>query len=123
MQMSSYRRAFAIPALLLVTAALTGCGQQSPVSPTGDSLMVSGYVYREMTASSGEPALGDVTITLRDADGAESTAVSDRRGFYRVRAAPGQVVVSAAKEGYSTRESRFEVTDSTVLNFSLSPLP
>ena len=121
--MSSYRRAFAIPAVLLLTAVLTGCGQQSPVSPTGDSLMVSGYVYREMTASSGEPALADVMVTLRDADGAESTAVSDRRGFYRVRAVAGDVVVSAAKEGYSTRESRFEMTDSTVLNFSLSPLP
>lgn len=123
MHMSSRRRALAIPAVLLVTAALTGCGRHSPVSPTSGSLMVSGYVYREMTASSGEPALGDVMITLRDADGAESTAVSDRRGFYRVRAAPGEVVVSAAKEGYTTRESRFEVTDSTVLNFSLSPLP
>ena len=121
--MSSRRRAFAVPVVLLLTAVLTGCGRQSPVSPTGDSLMVSGYVYREMTAGSGEPALGDVIITLRDADGAESTAVSDRRGFYQVRAAAGEVVISAAKEGYSTRESRFEVTDSTVLNFSLSPLP
>jgi hypothetical protein len=121
--MSSSRPAFAVPVVLLLTAVLTGCGRQSPMSPTGDSLMVSGYVYREMTAGSGEPALGDVMITLRDADGAESTAVSDRRGFYRVRAAAGEVVISAAKEGYSTRESRFEVTDSTVLNFSLSPLP
>jgi hypothetical protein len=32
------------------------------------------------------------------------------------------VVVTAAKEGYNTRESHFEVTDSTVLNFGLSPL-
>lgn len=123
MHMSSSRRTFAVPAVLLLTAVLAGCGQQSPVSPTGDSLMVSGYVYREMTAGSGEPAIADVTITLRDAAGAESTAVSDRRGFYRVRATAGDVVVSAAKEGYATRESRFEVTDSTVLNFSLSPLP
>jgi hypothetical protein len=121
--MSRLERAFVAPAVLLAIAVLTGCGQQSPVSPTGDSLIVSGYVYREMTAGSGEPALADVVITLRDEDGDESTAVSDRRGFYRVRAAAGEVVVRAAKDGYSTRESRFEVTDSTVLNFSLTPLP
>jgi hypothetical protein len=31
------------------------------------------------------------------------------------------VLVTAAKEGYETRESRFDVTESTVLNFALTP--
>jgi hypothetical protein len=32
------------------------------------------------------------------------------------------VVVTATKDGYNPRESRFDVTDSTVLNFGLAPL-
>ena len=83
--------------------------------------MLSGYVYRAMTPESGEPPLADVLITVKDAVGAETTALSDRGGFYSVRAAMGTVVVTAAKEGYETRESRFEMADSTVLNFSLRP--
>ena len=70
----------------------------------------------------GEPPIADAVITLRDAQGAESTAKSDRRGFYLIRASLGEVVVTAAKDGYNTRESRFDVTDSTVLNFGLTPL-
>jgi len=30
-------------------------------------------------------------------------------------------VVTASKDGYKTRQSRFDVTDSTVLNFALRP--
>jgi hypothetical protein len=121
--MSRLSRAFVVPVVLLLVGILSACGQESPVAPTGDALMVSGYVYREMSAATGEPALADAVITLRDEDGAETTAVSDTRGYYRVRAAAGEVVISAAKNGYNPRESRFEMTDSTVLNFSLSPLP
>jgi hypothetical protein len=40
---------------------------------------------------------------------------------YSVRAAMGMVVVTAAKPGYETRQSRSDVTESTVLNFSLRP--
>ena len=70
----------------------------------------------------GEPPIADAVITLKDAQGAERTATSDRRGFYLIRASLGEVVVTAAKQGYNTRESRFDVTDSTVLNFGLTPL-
>jgi hypothetical protein len=76
-----------------------------------------------MAPGAGEPPLADVVIMLRDAAGTESTAVSDRRGFYTLRAAPGVVVVSAAKEGYDTQESQFDISASTVLNFSLTPMP
>ena len=119
-------------AVTLALLVLAGCGDQiSPVSPTDDTgtasaaaspaLMISGYVYQEASLA-GEPPIADAVITLRDAQGAENTATSDRRGFYLIRASLGEVVVTAAKEGYNTRESRFDVTDSTVLNFGLAPL-
>ena len=119
-------------AVLVTLLLLSGCGDQiSPVSPTTNAstasaaadvpLVISGYVYQEASLA-GEPPIADAVITLKDAQGAENTAKSDRRGFYLIRASLGAVVVTAAKEGYNTRESQFEVTDSTVLNFGLAPL-
>ena len=108
-------------AALLVLAVLPGCGGQLPVSPGSDPLLVSGYVYQEMAPASGEPPLADALITLRDAEGTVNTAVSDHRGFYTIRAAPGVVLVRVAKDGYDTRESHVALTDSIVLNFSLTP--
>jgi hypothetical protein len=116
-------------AVTLALLALSACaGQASPVSPTSNAsdaanapLMISGYVYREVS-SEGEPPIADAVITLRDAQGAESTAMSDGRGYYRINATVGEVVVTATKDGYNPRESRFDVTDSTVLNFGLAPL-
>src|SRR4026208_562673 len=96
-------------------------GPGSPVSPTNNAgtaraaadaaLMISGYVYQEASLA-GEPPIADAVITLRDAQGAENTTKSDRRGFYLIRASLGEVLVTAAKEGYNTRESRFDGTDS-----------
>ena len=119
-------------AIMVTLLLLSGCGDQvSPVSPTNNAgtaraaadaaLMISGYVYQEASLA-GEPPIADAVITLRDARGAENTTKSDRRGFYLIRASLGEVLVTAAKEGYNTRESRFDVTDSTVLNFGLTPL-
>ena len=119
-------------AIMVTLLLLSGCGDQvSPVSPTNNAgtaraaadaaLMISGYVYQEASLA-GEPPIADVVITLRDAQGAERTATSDRRGFYLIRTPLGEVVVTAAKQGYNTSESRFDVTDSTVLNFGLTPL-
>ena len=121
-----------ILAVMLALLVLSACGEQaSPVAPTTNTtsaseaanapLMISGYVYQEVS-SAGEPPIADAVITLRDAQGAESTATSDRRGYYRINATLGEVVVTATKEGYNPRESRFDVTDSTVLNFGLAPL-
>ena len=109
------------PAALVLLAILSGCSSSvSSVSPTTGPLMVTGYVYQRMTPGSGEPPIADALISLRDEDGTEFTAQSDDRGYYRIRATAGEVVMTAAKEGYKTRESRFDVTDSTVLNFSLA---
>jgi Carboxypeptidase regulatory-like domain len=103
-------------------AILSGCGRVSPASPTAAQLMVTGYVYQRMIQGSGEPPIADALVSLRNEDGVEFTARSDERGFYRIRATAGEVVMTAAKEGYTTRESRFDVTDSTVLNFGLAPV-
>src|SRR4029453_13254472 len=111
------------PAALLLLAILSGCSSSvSPVSPTTGPLVVTGYVYQRMTQGSGEPPIVDAVISLRDDEGTEFTARSDDRGYYRIRATAGAVVMTAAKDGYKTRESRFDVTDSTVLNFSLAPI-
>jgi len=74
-----------------------------------------------MLPGAGEPPIADVLITVTDDGGEESSARTDGTGFYSVRAAVGAVVVTASKDGYKTREARFEVSDSTVLNFSLRP--
>jgi carboxypeptidase family protein len=109
------------PAALFLLGILSGCSRSvSPVSPTTGPLMVTGYVYQRMTPGSGEPPIADALISLRDEDGTEFTAQSDASGYYRIRATPGEVVMTAGKEGYKTRESRFDVSDSTVLNFSLA---
>ena len=119
-------------AILVTLLFLSGCGDQiSPVSPTNNAstasaaadapLVISGFVYQEASLA-GEPPIADAVITLRDAQGAERTAMSDRRGFYLIRTPLGEVVVTASKQGYNSSESRFDVTDSTVLNFGLTPL-
>ena len=124
----SWRRLVAVPLVLVVLAGCDGRTPVSPstqgpaVSPSGDGLTVSGYVYQAQTRDSGEPPIAGALITLRDAAGTENTALSDRRGFYQVQGTPSAVVVSVVKEGYSTGESRFDLTESTVLNFSLTPM-
>ena len=83
--------------------------------------MLTGYVYQVMLPGAGEPPIADVVITVTEEDGETSSARTDSVGYYSVRAATGTVVVTASKDGYKTRQSRFDVTDSTVLNFSLRP--
>jgi hypothetical protein len=121
-----WRRLVAVPLVLMV---LPGCDGRSLVSPSSHQpvlsetgLTVSGYVYQSLARDLGEPPIANALITLRDAAGTENTAVSDRRGFYTVQGTASEVVVSVAKEGYDTRESRFDLTESTVLNFSLTPV-
>ena len=107
--------------VLLTLVSVPGCAGSSPIAPGSAAPMISGYVYLSFTPDTGEPPLADVVITVRDSTGAETTAVSDGRGYYRVRAAMGVVVVTASKQGYETRQSRFDVAESTVLNFSMKP--
>ena len=107
--------------VLLALIIVPGCRSSSPVAPDGAVPTISGQVYQTLTREAGEPPLVDVVITVRNATGQETTTLSTRGGFYSVGAAIGMVLVTAAKEGYETRESRFDVTESTVLNFALTP--
>jgi len=107
--------------VLLALIIVPGCRSSFPVAPDGAVPTISGQVYQTLTREAGEPPLVDVVITVRNATGQETTTLSTRGGFYSVGAATGMVLVTAAKEGYETRESRFDVTESTVLNFALTP--
>ena len=107
--------------VLLALIIVPGCRSSSPVAPDGARPTISGQVYQTLTRDAGEPPLVDVLITVRNATGQETTTLSNGGGFYSVGAAIGMVLVTAAKEGYETRESRFDVTESTVLNFALTP--
>ena len=107
--------------VLLALIIVPGCGSSSPVAPDGARPVISGQIYQTLTRDAGEPPLVDVLITVRNATGQETTALSNRGGFYSVGATTGMVLVTAAKEGYETRQSRFDVTESMVLNFGLTP--
>ena len=95
--MSPYSRSSTV-AVSLALVVLTGCRSHSPLAPDKAPPMLSGYVYEGLTAF-GEPPIADVLITVRDAFGVDTTVMSDRGGFYSVRAPMGPVVVTAAKAG------------------------
>jgi len=111
--------------LLLFTAVLgsvAGCDGASQ-APTAVPVRLTGYVYQRPTAELGEPMLSDVLITVEQADGSQSTTRTNAAGFYTVSVTRGVISISAAKEGYQTNRSQFELSSDTVLNFSLVPSP
>ena len=99
---------------------LAGCEGASQ-APTAIPVKVSGYVYQRPTAQLGEPMLADVLITIEQADGSQCTTRTDAGGFYTVAVTRGTISISAAKAGYQTNRSQFELSTDTVLNFSLVP--
>jgi hypothetical protein len=101
-------------------AVVAGCGGELPTAPDGRLLTISGYVYAQATAS-GEPVIGDVVITVQEVEGPPHTAISDGLGFYTVSVRAGTISITASKLGYATRASSFDMSNSTVLNFSLLP--
>jgi hypothetical protein len=109
--------------LLFCTAflgLLAGCEGASQ-APTAIPVKVSGHVYQKPTAELGEPMLADVVITVELADGSHCTTRTNTAGFYTVSVTRGVISISAAKEGYQTNRSQFELSSDTVLNFSLVP--
>src|SRR5262245_38431726 len=109
---------------LLWFAALLGLAagcEGGPQAPTAVPATISGYVYQRPTAEFGEPLLPDVLITIELADGSRCSTRTDGAGFYTVSVTRGIVAISAAKAGYQTNRSRFELSGDTVLNFSLTP--
>ena len=111
--------------LLFFTAALglvAGC-DGPPQGPTAVPARVTGYVYQRPTAEFGEPMLSDVLITIEQADGSHPTTRTNAAGFYTVSVTRGIISITAAKEGFQTNRSQFELSRDTVLNFSLVPSP
>ena len=121
----SSRRARNVRRLLFVALLLgfvAGCEEFSP-GPTAVPVRLSGHVYQRPTAEFGEPLLADVLITVEQTDGSQYTTRTDADGFYTVSVTRGIVSISAAKTGYQTNRSQFELSRDTVLNFSLVPSP
>ena len=114
-----------LPRLVLlvagVAAAAVGCGGQVPNAPEVGLLTISGHVYQQGTAETGEPKLASVLITVQEDDGLPRTVISDEVGFYTVAVRAGTISITASKAGYATRVSTIDFSNSTVLNFSLIP--
>jgi hypothetical protein len=104
-----------------VAAAAVACGGQLPNAPEVGLLTISGHVYQQGTAETGEPKLASVLITVQEDDGFSRTVISDEVGFYSVAVRAGTISITASKAGYATRVSTIDFSDSTVLNFSLIP--
>lgn len=112
--------------LLFLTACLgllAACGEGMPQGPTAVPATITGHVYQRPTAELGEPMLPDVLITIEQADGSHCTTRTNAGGFYTVSVTRGIISISAAKAGYQTNRSQFELSSDTVLNFSLVPDP
>ena len=109
--------------LLACLGSLAACGEGAPQGPTAVPAKITGHVYQRPTAELGEPMLPDVLITIEQTDGSKCTTRTNAAGFYTVSAAPGIISISAAKAGYQTNQSQFELSSDTVLNFSLVPDP
>ena len=107
---------------IAVLGLVAGC-DGGPQGPTAVPANISGHVYQRPTAEFGEPMLSDVLITVERADGSQSTTRTDAAGFYTVAVTRGIIAIIAAKEGYQTNRSQFELSRDTVLNFSLVPSP
>ncbi len=69
----------------------------------------------------GEPGISNVLITIEQADGSRNSAMSNRAGFYIVSGTAGAISISAAKEGFDTNQSQFDLLSDIVLNFALTP--
>ena len=110
--------AFCVVALLAVGS---GCGRQPPAAPGLGLVTISGFVYQEGTAEDGEPRLAEVLITVQQVEGSPRTATSDAHGFYTVSVMSGPISITASKSGYVARASHVDVSDDTILNFSLMP--
>jgi hypothetical protein len=107
-------------AFLALLGLVAGCDGGS-LAPTAVPATIYGHVYRHPSAEFGEPMLSDVLITIEGADGSHRTTRTDAAGFYTLSVARGIISISAAKGGYETNRSLFELTCDTVLNFSLVP--
>ncbi len=106
---------------MAVLAVGSGCGRQPPAAPGLGLVTISGFVYQEGTAEDGEPRLAEALITVQQVEGSPRTATSDAHGFYTVSVMSGPISITASKSGYVARASHVDLSDDTILNFSLMP--
>src|SRR5262245_17245546 len=97
---------------IAILGLVAGCDEASN-RPTAVPATISGHVYQRPTAELGEPMIADVLITIEQADGSQCTTRTDGAGFYKVSALRGVVSISAAKAGYQTNQSRFDLSSDT----------
>jgi carboxypeptidase family protein len=107
-----------VAALCIVTS---GCGNPMPTAPDA-FLTISGHIYQQETPEFGEPGLSQVLVTVQESGGTTRTAQTNGAGFYVVSVRIGTVSVIASKEGYTTGGANFDLSNNTVLNFSLTPI-
>lgn len=117
--------------IALVILAGAGCSDRSPIAPTvprvtqppsepaAELATIRGQVYADVTW--GNPPIEDAVIEVVEADGAIKTAFTDEDGFYTISARPGDVSITAAKEGYEAKTWELSLSKDTVLNFGLVP--
>ena len=115
------RATYCVAVIVLIS---WGCGSvpDSPTSPlqppdaVTEFATVSGWVYaRALT----DPPLANALVEVKEAGGAEHTALTDDQGFYELTARAGPISITASKEGYEAKAWEFSLLKDTVLNFGL----
>ena len=110
--------------LAVIALISWGCGSvpdvpTSPLQPpdaAAELATVSGWVYaRALT----DPPLVNALVKVKEAGGAEHTALTDDQGFYELTARAGPISITASKEGYEAKAWEFSLLKDTVLNFGL----
>jgi len=76
-------------------------------------------VYANVTW--GNPPIPDATIRVTEADGSITFVATDDHGVYKILARPGDISITASKEGYEARTWELTLLKDIVLNFGLAP--
>ena len=117
--------------LCVATLVVAGSGCGSTASPTAPDarqsglqdnrlVTISGQVYAELGWA--EPAIVDAVIEAKQSDGSVNRVLTDEKGFYEVSARPGDVSITASKDGHQSQTRQFMLSKDTVLNFGLDPM-
>jgi hypothetical protein len=115
--------------LLIMIFASSGCGGASPTAPdpmqqglegTDGSATIRGQVYAELGWA--EPAIADALVEAKAADGSAQSVSTGENGSYEISARPGDITITASKEGHHPSTQQFMLSKDTVLNFGLNPM-
>ncbi len=111
--------------LAVIVLISWGCGSvpDSPTSPlqppdaATEFATVSGWVYGRAVT---DPPLANALVEVKEAGGAQHTALTNDQGFYELTARAGPISITASKEGYEAKAWQFSLLNDTVLNFGLT---